>query len=56
VARISVKATVFGNRIEEIADLDGSGSGSAVTTRFAYDGLHVWADLDDSRLLDPRKS
>jgi RHS repeat-associated protein/uncharacterized protein (TIGR03000 family) len=52
---VEFKYDVFGNRIEEIADLDGAGSGSAVTTRFAYDGLHVWADLDGGSSLTTRR-
>jgi RHS repeat-associated protein len=52
---VEFKYDVFGNRIEEIADLDGAGGGSAVTTRFAYDGLHVWADLDGSSSLTTRR-
>jgi RHS repeat-associated protein len=52
---VEFKYDVFGNRIEGIADLDGAGGGSAVTTRFAYDGLHVWADLDGSSSLTTRR-
>ena len=52
---VEFKYDVFGRRIQEIADLDGAGSGSAGTTRFAYDGIHVWADLNGSSSLTTRR-
>jgi RHS repeat-associated protein len=37
---------VFGNRIEKVVDPDGAGPLNSLATRFAYDGLDLWADLD----------
>src|SRR5262249_13192242 len=36
---------VFGDRVQQVAWTSGTG---VVTTRFAYDGADVWADLDGS--------
>jgi RHS repeat-associated protein len=42
---------VLGNRVQQDKWKTG---GSTVTTRFAYDGLNVWADLDGSNNLQVR--
>ncbi len=39
---------VFDRRIAKTVDVDGVGSQPAETTRFVYDGLHVWADFDQA--------
>ncbi|MCY2990852.1 MAG: hypothetical protein NTY19_23695, partial [Planctomycetota bacterium] len=39
---------VFDRRIVKTVDIDGVGSQPAETTRFVYDGLHVWADFDQA--------
>jgi RHS repeat-associated protein len=38
----------FGDRVQQQTDADGAGGGSAAASRFAYDGLAVWADLNGS--------
>ena len=37
---------VFDRRIAKTVDLDGAGPQAPTTTRFVYDGNHVWADLN----------
>ncbi|MCY2987166.1 MAG: hypothetical protein NTY19_04760, partial [Planctomycetota bacterium] len=39
---------IFDRRIAKTVDVDGVGSQPAETTRFVYDGLHVWADFDQA--------
>jgi RHS repeat-associated protein len=41
----------LGNRVQQQTDADGAGAGSAVTGRFAYDGLALWADLNGSSVV-----
>jgi RHS repeat-associated protein len=52
--RAHYKYDVFGNRIEKAVDADGAGGGGTTTTRFAYDGIEIWADLDGSSNLQTR--
>jgi YD repeat-containing protein len=37
---------VFDRRIAQTTDADGAGPQSPETTRFTYNGAHVWADFD----------
>ena len=37
---------VFDRRIAQTTDADGAGPQPPETTRFVYDGAHVWADFD----------
>ncbi|HMP16652.1 MAG TPA: RHS repeat-associated core domain-containing protein, partial [Gemmatales bacterium] len=46
---VDYKYDVFGNRIEQIEDVDGAGGGSSVTTRFAWEGAGVLQDAWGNR-------
>jgi RHS repeat-associated protein len=39
---------IFDRRIAKTVDSDGDGPQASETTRFVYDGEHVWADFDES--------
>jgi RHS repeat-associated protein len=45
---------VFGNRITKAVDDDGEGPDGTTTTRFAYAGSDIWADLNSSGQLQTR--
>jgi len=45
---------IFDRRIAKTVDADGDGTGAAETTRFVYDGDHVWADFDASGTITAR--
>src|SRR5260221_5543450 len=49
--RADYKYDVFGNRIEEDVDPDGAGPLPTVTTRYAYAGQDLWADLNSTNNL-----
>ena len=53
--RIDFKYDVFGNRIERAEDPDGIGSAGTTVTRFTFDGMNAWADLDGSSSLTTRR-
>ena len=46
---------VFGGRISSAWDADGAGAGVAVTTKYAHDGLDIWADLTAGGSLTTRR-
>jgi hypothetical protein len=46
IKQATYKYDAFGNLIEEDVDPDGAGPSGTTTTRFAYDGSNVWADMD----------
>jgi RHS repeat-associated protein len=50
-ATVLYQYDVFGNRIAETA----TQGGQTTTTKFAYDGQNVWADLDSSGMLQMRR-
>jgi RHS repeat-associated protein len=52
--RADYKYDALGNRLEKAVDPDGTGGAGTTTTRFAYDGTEVWADLDGSNGLAVR--
>jgi RHS repeat-associated protein len=41
---VDYKYDVFGNRIEQVEDVDGAGATASVTTRFAWEGAKVMQD------------
>jgi len=45
---VSYTYDVFDRRIARTVDVDGAGPQESETTHFVYDGMHVWADFNES--------